>query len=78
MNTPFFFRVNTAAVIAQLIVLDFSAGDLERSYPTSFFLFLGGKGIDQLQHEYSNYSSHHHRSLAGTVGDMLGFGARGC
>ena len=77
MNTQFFFRVNTAAVIAQLIVLDFSARDLERSYPTSFSLSWG-EGIDQLQHEYSNYSSHHRRSLAGTVGDMLGFGARGC
>ena len=72
MNTQFFF-----ALIPQLIVLDFSAGDLERLYPTSFFSFLG-EGIDQLQHEYSNYSSHHRRSLARTVGDMLGFGARGC
>ena len=45
MNTQFFFRVNIAAVIAQLIVLEFSAGDLERLYPTSFFLFLGGKAL---------------------------------
>ena len=40
------------------------------------FFFSRGH-IDQLKLVYENYSSHHHRSLASTLGSVLGFGGRG-
>ena len=56
--------------------LNFTSGGLEVIHRTIFFFFLfvfKEEHIDQLEHVYANYSSHHHRSLASTVGSALNF-----